>query len=144
MIFGNIQNLGEYPFLEEQIKECFAYAKEHDLMSYEKGSHEIDGDRLFVNVVEYTTTTAEERFWEAHRQYLDLHLMLRGTEQIDLNFIQNMDLRIPVYHICLPEHAQRIWMQPIKKDLLLIFSKKQASILHGLPTKKVLILTFIS
>ena len=93
MIFGNIQNLGEYPFLEEQIKECFNYAKEHDLMSYEKGGHEIDGDRLFVNVVEYTTTTAEERFWEAHRQYLDLHLMLRGTEQIDLNFIQNMDVK---------------------------------------------------
>lgn len=93
MIFGNIKNLGEYPFLEEQIKECFNYAKEHDLMSYEKGSHEIDGDRLFVNVVEYTTTTAEERFWEAHRQYLDLHLMLRGTEQIDLNFIQNMDVK---------------------------------------------------
>ena len=93
MIFGNIQNLGEYPFLEDQIKECFNYAKEHDLMSYEKGSHEIDGDRLFVNVVEYTTTTAEERFWEAHRQYLDLHLMLRGTEQIDLNFIQNMDVK---------------------------------------------------
>lgn len=93
MIFGNIQNLGEYPFLEEQIIECFNYAKEHDLMSYEKGSHEIDGDRLFVNVVEYTTTTAEERFWEAHRQYLDLHLMLRGTEQIDLNFIQNMDVK---------------------------------------------------
>ena len=67
--------------------------KEHDLMSYEKGSHEIDGDRLFVNVVEYTTTTVEERFWEAHRQYLDLHLMLRGTEQIDLNFIQNMDVK---------------------------------------------------
>lgn len=93
MIFGNIQNLEEYPFLEEQIKECFAYAREHELVSYEKGSHEIDGDCLFVNVVEYTTTTAEERFWEAHRQYLDLHLMLRGTEQIDLNFIQNMDVK---------------------------------------------------
>ncbi len=93
MIFGNIQNLEEYPFLEEQIKECFAYAKEHDLASYEKGSHEIDGERLFVNVVEYTTTTASERFWEAHRQYLDLHLMLHGTEQIDLNFIENMDLK---------------------------------------------------
>ena len=93
MIFGNIQNLEEYPFLEEQIKECFAYAKEHELASYEKGSHEIDGERLFVNVVEYTTTTASERFWEAHRQYLDLHLMLHGTEQIDLNFIENMDLK---------------------------------------------------
>ena len=57
MIFGNINNLSEFPFLEEQVKECFEYAKTHDLASYEKGSHEIDVDRLFVNIVEYTTTT---------------------------------------------------------------------------------------
>ena len=93
MIFGNITNLQEYPFLEEQIKKCFTYATENDLLSFEKGSHEIDGDRLFVNIVEYTTTQAEERFWEAHRKYLDVHMVLRGQEQIDLNFIQNMDVK---------------------------------------------------
>lgn len=93
MIFGNIHNLGEYPFLEEQVKECFVYAKEHDLTKFEKGSHEIDGDRLFVNIVEYETVKAEERFWEAHKNYLDVHLMLDGTEQIDLNFIQNMEIK---------------------------------------------------
>ena len=92
MIFGNINNLSEFPFLEEQVKECFEYAKTHDLASYEKGSHEIDGDRLFVNIVEYTTTTPEERFWEAHKNYLDVHVMIHGNEQIDLNFIQNSDL----------------------------------------------------
>lgn len=93
MIFGNIKNLNEYSYLEEQIKECFEYAKTHDLASYEKGSHAIDGERLFVNIVEYTTTTPENRFWEAHRKYLDLHLMLHGPEQIDLNFLQNMDVK---------------------------------------------------
>ncbi|MCI7814204.1 MAG: YhcH/YjgK/YiaL family protein [Lachnospiraceae bacterium] len=93
MIFGNVKNLDEYPFLEEQIRECFTYAKEHVLVEYEKGSHEIDGERLFVNIVEYETVKAEERFWEAHRNYLDIHLMLDGTEQIDLNFIQNMELK---------------------------------------------------
>ena len=93
MIFGNIKNTEEFPYLEEQIKECFEYAKNHDLASYEKGSHVIDGDRLFVNIVEYTTTTPEERFWEAHKNYLDVHVVLHGTEQIDLNFIQNMDLK---------------------------------------------------
>lgn len=93
MIFGNIKNLNEYSYLEEQIKECFEYAKTHDLASYEKGSHVIDGERLFVNIVEYTTTTPENRFWEAHRKYLDLHLMLHGTEQIDLNFLQNMEVK---------------------------------------------------
>lgn len=93
MIFGNINNLEEFSYLEKQIMECFAYAKSHNLASYEKGSHEIDGDRLFVNVVEYTTTTPEERFWEAHKNYLDVHVMIHGTEQIDLNFIRNMDVK---------------------------------------------------
>ena len=56
MIFGNITQEKTYAFLPEDLKECFAYAKEHDLASYEKGSHAIDGERLFVNVVEYETT----------------------------------------------------------------------------------------
>ena len=93
MIFGNIQNLKEYAFLEDAVKECFDYAGSHDLKVYEKGSHEIDGKRLFVNIVEYQTVEAEKRFWEAHREYLDIHLMLDGTEQIDLNFIQDMDVK---------------------------------------------------
>ena len=90
MIFGNIRHTDEFSFLDEAVKECFAYAAAHNLAQYEPGAHEIDGKRLFVNIVRYTTTTAENRFWEAHRDYLDLHLMLQGTEQIDLNFIANM------------------------------------------------------
>lgn len=93
MIFGNIENLNEYSFLEAKVAECFAYAKEHDLKNFEKGSHTIDGERFFVNIVEYETTTPENRFWEAHKKYLDVHLMLNGEEQIDLNFLQNMDVK---------------------------------------------------
>lgn len=90
MIFGNINNKNELSFLGSSLLMCLDYADTHDLLSLETGRHEIDGDRLFVNIVSYTTTRPEDRFWEAHRSYLDLHLMLRGTEQIDLNFIQNM------------------------------------------------------
>ena len=91
MVFGNIRDLKDFGYLEENVRKCFDYAREHDLLSYEKGSHPIDGDELFVNIVEYETTTPENRFWEAHRQYLDLHFMLRGPEQIDVNFIDNME-----------------------------------------------------
>lgn len=93
MIFGNIQNLKEYFFLEDGVLECFNYMKEHALNEYKKGVYEIDGKRLFVNIVEYETMEAEKRFWEAHRNYLDIHLMLEGTEQIDMNFIHNMDVK---------------------------------------------------
>ena len=91
MIFGNIKNLKEFEFLQEDVLKCLEYTKAHDLLNFEKGSHEIDGDRLFVNIVEYETTTPENRFWEAHKDYLDLHFMLSGKEQIDVNFIDNME-----------------------------------------------------
>ena len=109
MIFGNINNLSEFPFLEEQVKECFEYAKTHDLASYEKGSHEIDGDRLFVNIVEYTTTTPEERFWEAHKNYLDVHVMIHGNEQIDLN--SSVVLTDGDFLICYPSDGHRTAVQ---------------------------------
>ena len=91
MIFGNIRQEAAYGFLPEDLKEFFVYAASHELAGYEKGSHPIDGERFFVNIVEYETTLPENRFWEAHRKYLDVHLMLDGQEQIDLNFIENME-----------------------------------------------------
>lgn len=90
MVFGNIKDLHDYQWLEKGVQDAFRYAQEHDLINYEKGRHDIDGDELYVNIAEYETTAPENRFWEAHREYLDLHLMLRGPEQIDVNFIDNL------------------------------------------------------
>ena len=38
MIFGNIKDLNDYPFLEEGIRKAFAYTASHDLLHYKKGS----------------------------------------------------------------------------------------------------------
>lgn len=92
MIFGNITNLEEYAYLEDKIKACFNFYDENDMKNMEAGIHKINDDEFFVNIVEYDTTTAENRFWEAHKEYLDLHLMLLGEERIALNFLKDMDL----------------------------------------------------
>ena len=90
MIYSNIKNVLEYNFLPQNIQRCFEYIKENDLKSFEKGSYEICGKDLFVNIVEYETTTEDKRFWEAHKNYLDIHFMLDGEEIINVNFIDNM------------------------------------------------------
>ena len=92
MIFGNLTNLEEYAYLEDKIKACFDFYDENDMENMKAGIHKINGDEFFVNIVEYDTTTVENRFWEAHKEYLDLHLMLLGEERIALNFLKNMDL----------------------------------------------------
>lgn len=38
----------------------FRVCKNNELVDFEKGSHEIEGDNLFVNIVEYETTTLEK------------------------------------------------------------------------------------
>lgn len=93
MIFGNLEFAHRYNFLNEKLQKCFAYIKENDLRTFENGIYHIEGEDLFVNIVEYTTTTIENRFFETHKKYIDLHLMLTGSEEIYLNFLQNMTIK---------------------------------------------------
>ena len=91
MIFGNINHEKTYSNLDKDLLTCFEYAKNNELVNFEKGSYEIDGKDIFVNIVEYDTCEKEDRFWEAHKKYIDIHLMLDGIERVDLNFIENLN-----------------------------------------------------
>ena len=91
MIFGNINHEKTYSNLDKDLVRCLNYAKENNLLEYEKGSYEIEDKDIFVNIVEYETCEKEGRFWEAHKKYIDVHLMLDGYERIDINFIENLE-----------------------------------------------------
>jgi len=91
MIFGNIKDKERYNFLDERIRECFKYEIENNLNKFNTGSYKIDGDKVFVNIVSYNTVDKGERFWEAHKKYIDIHLMLDGEEKILLNHIDNLE-----------------------------------------------------
>lgn len=91
MIFGNLRHEKTYANLDIDSLKCLNYAKENVLLDFEKGSYEIEGKDIFVNIVEYETCEKEDRFWEAHKKYIDVHLMLDGCERIDINFIENLE-----------------------------------------------------
>lgn len=90
MIYGNLDDAKSFKYLPETILKVFEYALNNDVASFKPGSYEIDSDKIFVNVVEYDTKEVEERFWEAHKKYLDVHVIFSGNERINLNFIQNL------------------------------------------------------
>ncbi len=92
MIFGNIKDEKAYAFLPEKIKQCFEYFKQNDLQVFAKGSHDINGKIFFVNIENYETVERSARFWEGHRQYIDVHMMIEGCETIDVNFTGNMQV----------------------------------------------------
>lgn len=89
MIFSTLKHPDSVP---AGVQKALDFVKNHDLSLLGCGRHDIDGDDLFVNIVEYETTSPQARFWEAHKAYLDVHVPVSGTEQIDLNFLDNLHL----------------------------------------------------
>ena len=48
---------------------------------YAPGSYPLQDDRLFANVVEFEPGSSTEAKFEAHRNYIDIQVMMRGTEE---------------------------------------------------------------
>ena len=71
---------GIHPNLDmalERINDAFLSG-----VGYER--QEIKGSDVYVTRFTYETVPAEESFFEAHRNYLDIHIMLSGSEGVEI------------------------------------------------------------
>lgn len=82
MQFGNIKNLGEQSVYPEAIQRALNYLKETDFTNKESGVYEIDGKKLFVQVIDTETGVLEERHPEIHKKYIDVQYSISGNEAI--------------------------------------------------------------
>lgn len=82
MITDQLINAGVYQSLPAKIQEGFAYLQKTDLLALEVGRYEIDGDKLFVLIQEYTPKSLEAARMEAHRNYADIQYIIEGREQM--------------------------------------------------------------
>lgn len=44
----------------------------------------LEGDALYATRFDYETLTLEDTFFEAHRKYLDVHVMIDGSERVEI------------------------------------------------------------
>ena len=90
MIYGSIYDKRTYAFLPPRLIEALAFARSHDFAALPTGTKKIAGDDLYVNIAHYTTGERSEKIWEAHRAYIDIHVLAEGTEKIDVSLIERM------------------------------------------------------
>ena len=53
---------------------------------------ELKGDLVYCTRFTYETIPQEESFFEAHRRYLDIHIMVEGEERVDVNRPEDLTL----------------------------------------------------
>lgn len=79
MISDNIKNLDRYLHVPN-IQKAIDYVNANDLSKIELGKYDL-GDECTLKVMEYVThEEPEEVLLEAHREYLDLQLVVGGSE----------------------------------------------------------------
>ena len=52
----------------------------------------LQGDQVYCTRFTYETIPQEESFFEAHRRYLDIHIMVEGEERVDMNRPEDLKL----------------------------------------------------
>ncbi|GAA4084333.1 YhcH/YjgK/YiaL family protein [Mucilaginibacter panaciglaebae] len=62
--------------------EAFGYITNTNLDTLSTGKHVIDGDNVFATVTNGPTKEMDKTGWEAHHNYLDLHLVISGREKV--------------------------------------------------------------
>ncbi|MEB6335243.1 N-acetylneuraminate anomerase [Serratia rhizosphaerae] len=83
MILNSLFNPRYGQGLSSDLAGILTQVRQQDLPNLPLGRHDIDGERIFMEVVELTTEPAEHKRAELHYQYLDIQILLSGEERID-------------------------------------------------------------
>ena len=82
MVTDRLANAALYRSLSPRIATALDYVAHTDFTMIADGRCDIDGDHIFALVQRYSSKPLSEGRWEAHRKYIDLQLVVSGTEQI--------------------------------------------------------------
>ncbi len=89
MIKNSLKYTKNYYNLSDKVRLALEYLDQNDLKERENGRYDILGDDVYINVQDYTSKPEAQGKWEAHRKYIDIQFMIKGSERIGVGEIDN-------------------------------------------------------
>ena len=98
MIVGKLVDLYRYKGIAKNIDTAIDYILNNDLMALPKGKTIVDKDEnglnVYINRDTYVARPLNECFFENHENYIDIQIVLKGTEIIGYTHISNPTLKV--------------------------------------------------
>ena len=96
MIYDKLKNIEIYKGLYSNLDTAISYLASHDLTALPAGRTEVDGDQVYINVMEASAAPASERGFEIHKKYMDIQIDLTGTEIIETG--DSLSMKVSEYN----------------------------------------------
>lgn len=74
----SLPSAGLHPVLQQALTLAVAA----NLQEKTPGRYELQGDNIFMNVMQFATQSLEQKKAELHREYIDIQVLLSGEERI--------------------------------------------------------------
>lgn len=84
MILDSLKSFEKYQTLQEGFDKVYQFIRKNDLHTLEAGNYEIDGKRVYCTISEGELVDVEEAKLEIHDSYIDIHILLEGSETIGI------------------------------------------------------------
>ncbi|NOH63155.1 N-acetylneuraminate anomerase [Vibrio sp. RE88] len=81
MLLGSIHALNT-SILPAAVTRALQYLSQHDLDQLAPGRYEFEGDKMFANVMAFSTVEEAEKKAEVHQEYIDLQYLVLGEEKV--------------------------------------------------------------
>ena len=82
MILSTLSQADRYAALHPLFPRVFEYIRNTDLLALAPGRYPVVGEQLFVIVENVAGRTREAAKLECHRRYIDIQLVLEGTDEM--------------------------------------------------------------
>ena len=92
MILDKLSQAKAYRGIHPRLDAALDRLDEGFLSTVGPETQQLEGDALYVTRFTYDTLPLEDTFFEAHRRYLDIHLMMEGEERVDVASPQGLTL----------------------------------------------------
>lgn len=93
MIYTEIAGIKRYHGLGEYMDKAVDYLSSHPLENLPAGHYEIGGRKVFLNVLDYETISEEGAFFEAHKKYADIHMVVTGEEIVGVSDLTRVSIK---------------------------------------------------
>ena len=92
MIYDKLSNLNLYKGINPNLDTAIDFLTSHNLNELPLGKTVVDGDKVYINVMDTKAAPVEERFYEVHKKYMDIQMDLVGVERIDTGDCKKMEV----------------------------------------------------
>ncbi|GGI65255.1 beta-galactosidase subunit beta [Enterococcus alcedinis] len=91
MIYDTFENVQKYLGIHPNLDRAIAFIQQTDLKQLPLGVTEIEGQEVYVNIMEANLNPADAIQFEYHKKYVDIQFDLIGEEQVAIGFIEKSE-----------------------------------------------------